>query len=113
MRIISLIFVASLLCNRVFAMQNSNRCGTIGKQIRHDGTITYIEVNNIGKRIVVARKEEDGEECFGGYADDIFGHSQSKKFSTYTTAKAEWYRLRDVCEELIKINEDVKNYKKN
>lgn len=111
MRIYSYMFVASLLCSTTLAMLNSNLCSTIGKDDLGDGIIRYNEINKVGKRVIVLRQERDGAEYFQGYIDSIFG-TWSKKLSD-TTAKAEWYKLRDICEELIKMNEDVKNCMKN
>ena len=95
------------------AQWDSDQCGTIGKNPdRGDGVVTYNRVAMLGKRIVVSRKEKDGEEYFGGYTNDIFGW-RIKKLRLIIVLETKWYKLRDECEKLIKMNEDVKNFMKN
>ncbi len=111
MKFLKGIVIAMLMSAELSAM-DSNQCGTIGKNPdRGDGVVTYNRITMLGKRIVVSRKEKDGEEYFGGYSNNIFG-GRTEPLS-YNRAKTKWYKLRDECEGLIKMNEDVKNLMKN
>jgi hypothetical protein len=112
MKFLNGIVIAMLMSAELSAM-DSNQCGTIGKNpVRGDGIVTYNRITMSGKRIVVSRQEKDGEEYFRGSADDIFGRRQPKQLS-YNRTRTKWYKLRDECEGLIKMNEDVKNLMKN